>query len=91
MTEGMKFDDEKNRWDLLPFDVMDEVVKILTFGAKKYEDNNWKKISPERYKAALMRHYSAWVQGEKNDGESGLSHMSHVICNAIFLRWLQDD
>ena len=33
---GLKFDDGKLRYDLLPFSVIDELVNILTFGAAKY-------------------------------------------------------
>ena len=37
--KGLKFDTDKLRWDLLPMEVIEECVKILTFGAKKYDDN----------------------------------------------------
>ncbi len=87
MTEGRKFDGDKLRYDLLPFDVIDELVKDLTYGAAKYEANNWQKVDASRYKAALMRHMSAYMQGEEIDKESGLPHIVMVMCNAMFLRW----
>jgi len=84
---GMKFDDGKLRWDLLPYDVIEDVVDILTFGAQKYAPNNWKGVEIERYQAAMMRHFSAYMQGEMNDPESGKHHLAHVITNAVFMLW----
>jgi hypothetical protein len=89
MMEGKKFDTGKLRWDLLPLDCIEEVVKILTFGANKYGPNNWQGVEEDRYFAALMRHLSASRQGEMNDSESGLSHLSHAMCNILFLLWFE--
>ena len=76
------------RWDLLPFEPLENVVEILTFGAKKYEPNNWQKVESLRYFDALIRHLIAdWIRGEDNDQESGLKHSSHADCNAVFLDW----
>lgn len=86
---GLKNDklDGKRRYELLPMDVMDDIVDILTYGADKYAPNNWQGVSSERYFAASMRHLSAWKQGEVNDKESGLPHLSHALTNLVFMRW----
>jgi len=86
---GIKFDDERNRWDLLPWREIEQVVKILTFGAKKYADDNWKYIPDlkKRYFAAAMRHLVAWQKGEMLDQESGENHLSHALCCILFLLW----
>lgn len=41
MEESIKndFKDDKLRWDLLPLDLIEEVVKVYTAGAKKYGEN----------------------------------------------------
>ena len=83
--KGRKFDKDKRRWDLVPFNVLDMVVDILTHGAKKYGSFNWLKVELHRYQAALMRHYSAYMQGEHIDKDSGMHHLSHVIVNAMFM------
>ena len=85
--EGQKFDAGKLRWTLLPFKAVKEVVKVLELGAKKYSVDNWKKISKERYKDALMRHVTSYLMGEKNDKESGLNHLAHAICCCLFIIW----
>lgn len=89
--KGRKFDEEKLRWDLLPLDCVEECVKILTFGSKKYAPNNWQQVEDgkNRYFAALMRHLVSSRSGETIDPESGLSHLSHALCNLVFLIYLE--
>lgn len=90
-TLGRKFDAIKDRWDLLPWDAAAEIVKVLTFGARKYAPNNWKYVDQarDRYFAALQRHMSAWWGGERLDPETGLSHLAHAGCCLLFLLSLE--
>jgi hypothetical protein len=87
--KGKKYDTDKLRFDLLPVKEIEQLVDVLTYGAKKYSDNNWKKVRPfnSRYYGALQRHLSLWRQGIKIDEESGKTHLSMVFCNALFLLW----
>ncbi len=85
--QGVKYDAEKLRWDLLPMALVEQVVGVLTYGAKKYDDENWRKVDNQRsrYYAAAMRHIVAWWLGERNDPESGFHHLAHAMCCLIFL------
>lgn len=86
LKEGTKKDEGKDRWDLLPFDAVRGIVKILTFGAIKYDDRNWEQgIKYGRVYAALLRHLSAWWHREECDPESGMSHLWHAGCCLLFL------
>lgn len=86
LTEGTKHDQDKIRTELFPLDVMLAISKVLTFGAKKYEDHNWKKgIKYTRLQGALLRHISAWANGEGLDPESKLPHLWHAGCCLTFL------
>lgn len=88
---GVKYDSDKPRMELLPFDALEEVAKVLTTGSIKYADDNWR-IVPEairRYKGALLRHYAAIYKGELRDHETGLLHSAHLACCALFLVSLQ--
>ena len=89
IAKGMKHDHGKDRWDLLPWDIVQEIVKVLTYGSKKYTPDNWKQVEPyrERYFAACMRHLAAWRNGELINDETKLSHLSHAITNLIFIAW----
>lgn len=85
---GVKADSGKDRWDLLPWEQVEQVVKVLTFGAKKYDDNNWQKVTEKpRYIAAAFRHIIARVKGEHMDQETGLPHLAHAVCCLLFLLW----
>lgn len=88
MTElgGIKHDTDKTRYDLLPFLALEEVAKVLTFGAKKYDDWNWSKgFKFSRVISAMFRHLTAWVTGQDKDPETGLSHLAHAACCVLFL------
>ena len=88
---GLKYDNDKPRMDLLPLDALEEVAKVLTFGAKKYAANTWQKVpdAERRYVAALLRHLTACEKGETNDTESGLTHAAHMATNALFILWFE--
>ena len=83
---GTKFDDGKERYDLVPRFAQEQYVKILTRGAIKYGERNWEKgLKWSRLIAAIKRHLQSYENGEDLDKESGLYHMAHVMCNAAFL------
>ena len=82
-----KFDGGKLMWDLLMWNAVQEIVRILTFGAEKYGAYSWKEVEDarSRYDAALLRHITAWYMGEEIDPESGRHHLAHAGCNLLFL------
>ncbi|KKM61868.1 hypothetical protein LCGC14_1527370 [marine sediment metagenome] len=89
--QGMKFDEDKLRWDLLPYDAVEKIVEIITHGAKKYAPENWKKVNIDRFFAAAMRHFTAWKKGEEFDKDSGFTHLAHVGCNILFMMWIEEN
>lgn len=84
---GRKDDAAKPDWSLLPLKATEEVVKVLTFGAKKYARDNWQLVpdGEHRYLAAALRHLAAHQAGERSDSESGESHLAHAACCVLFL------
>lgn len=86
-TEGRKFDAGKPDYTLLPWASVEEIVKVLDFGAKKYARDNWRHVdnAENRYLAAAFRHMAAHAQGEEHDPETGLPHLAHAGCCILFL------
>lgn len=94
MEKGLKYDTGKPDYSLVPPEVYKALAIIMTYGANKYEAENWRLVKPiERYYSALMRHLedvrlymkSKGKEGEWLDKESGYPHMWHVLTNAAFL------
>lgn len=96
MNEGRKDDSDKDRMELLPPELLFSVSKVLTFGARKYDDRNWEKgMRWGRVFGALMRHLWAWWGGRGPttksflfgdlDDETAYSHLWHAGCCIAFL------
>jgi hypothetical protein len=89
--QGVKYDEDKLQWSLLPFRALKEVVAVLGFGAKKYAPDNWQRVpdASTRYVDAAFRHLTDWQLKERLDGETGKSHLAHAICCLLFLLWFE--
>lgn len=85
--EGRKDDSGKPRWDLLPMHALEDVARVLEFGACKYAPDDWRKVEGWRwrYARAGFGHLAAFVRGERLDAESGLPHLAHATCCVLFL------
>ena len=91
MSEGKgdRFNTGKIGWRLISWKALEPMMDVLSFGASKYDDNNWKKgLDWVGITESLQRHMNAFVDGEDNDPESKLSHVGHILCNAMFLSYM---
>lgn len=89
--DGSKYDNGKPRVGEMLQDFAEpllEVTKAWEYGASKYEERNWRKVSDgeTRYTNALLRHL---IEEETNpcDEESRLLHATHVAWNALARLW----
>ena len=83
---AIKYDDNKLRWHLMPFDALIQIQQVLDDGADKYGERNWEKgFNYQRLFSATMRHLLAWIRGVDNDLESGHPHLAHATANLLFL------
>ena len=94
MTTGIKNDSGKRQWWYMDsfWPDLEQVVDVLEYGDSKYpadDGSNWKRLdNPEqRFNDALLRHNLAYRKGEKNDPETGKSHLAHLITNALILMY----
>ncbi len=86
MTSALRYNKGKPQYSLLDLECLEGCVRVLEFGAKKYSRDNWKKGLPTtQIIDSLLRHLGAVLRGELIDPESGLSHIGHIQCNALFL------
>ena len=86
---GDRFNEGKLRWSLVSWKALEPLVRVLMFGAEKYDDHNWKKgLKYTEVCESLQRHMNAFIDGEDDDQESKLSHVGHILCNAMFLSYM---
>lgn len=84
-TGGQK-GQKAERYDLLPFDALDEVARVYGVGAKKYDDDNWLRGYAWRLSAAaLLRHVARFMCGENRDPETGCLHLAHAAWHCLTL------
>lgn len=82
---GNRYNEGKPMMSLLPPVALEEVAKVLTYGAKKYSKFNWMKGLPYmEIIDSCERHISAWKKGEDID-ESACLHIAHAACNLLML------
>lgn len=88
-----KADAGKPRLTLVPPRIIWDVAAIREYGTEKYGDaENWRKVSPQRYRDAAFRHFMAYLAGyDSVDEESGLPHLWHLACNIAFLCELEGE
>lgn len=95
-----RFDKGKPQLELISPVAMIGLASILTFGAKKYAPNNWRKgMAWSRCLGSLKRHLAEFEMGNDYDydpncegcktntclNHTGLLHIDQVLCNAMFL------
>ena len=72
----------------VPATVLLEVGCAMLEGALKYGRHNWREIPVHAgaYYDAAMRHLMAWWEGEDEDPDSGLHHVTKAIATLVVLR-----
>ena len=86
--KSLRFNNGKPRWSLVHYESMIPMIRVLEFGADKYAPENWKKgLDLKEILESMQRHLAALMDGEEFDKESGVSHMGHIQCNAMFYNY----
>ena len=86
---GLRYNTGKLKWSLVSWKALAPMVRVLMFGAEKYDDHNWKKgLKYTEVCESLQIHLNAFIDGEDNDPESKLTHVGHILCNAMFLSYM---
>lgn len=82
-TEG------KPKLSLVPPQIIFDITEVREYGNRKYPNggkDNWKQVSIDDYKDALLRHTMKYIQDPKSkDEESDIEHYKHMACNIAFI------
>jgi hypothetical protein len=88
MEKSLRYNEDKPKWSLVHYKSLEPMVRVLEMGAKKYSPDNWKiGLNRDEILESTMRHLTALMDGELLDKESGISHMAHIQCNAMFYNY----
>lgn len=93
-AQAAKADSGKPRPSLVPPALIRGTDAVREYGTKTYgSPDNWRKVEPQRYWDALLRHVlAAWNDWKAVDPESGMPHLWHIACNAAFLmQYMEED
>jgi uncharacterized HAD superfamily protein len=97
---GLRYNKGKLKYELLEPYAIEQLVKVFTKGAEKYDDNNWLKgMSWTSLVGCAERHLSAFKQGKDFDidpncpdcqkgtckSHTGLLHLAHAAWNIMAL------
>lgn len=89
MNLGDRKNNGKMKWSLVSFKALEPMVEVLVFGANKYSPHNWKKgLKYSEISESLQRHLNSFMDCENHDPESKLTHVGHILCNAMFLSYM---
>ncbi len=89
MSGGVKYDGQKAPMDLLPYESLEEIAKVLGAGEKKYGTANWTKgIEMRRLLSAALRHIGQFNSGEDKDEETDTLHLANAATNLLFAIWM---
>ena len=91
--QSAKADAGKPQFTLVPKQIIYAIERVRNYGTQKYSDpDNWKRVEPDRYWEATLRHIlAAWNDYGAKDEESGLLHIEHAACNLAFLLEMMEE
>jgi len=88
-TSGSVRDTQENkgRYDLLPFCALERIAIHTEHGAKKYGDRNWEKGQPvSRYLNSAIRHITKYCMGRKDE-----DHLAAACWNLMSAMWTMQE
>jgi uncharacterized protein YuzB (UPF0349 family) len=87
--QALRYNQGKVQWSLVDYKSIEPMVRVLEYGCLKYSKDNWKKGMPaSQIIESMLRHTFKLLEGELVDPESGIEHVGHIQCNAMFLAYV---
>lgn len=86
-----KDDSNKPIFSRVPTEIIRCIERVREYGCRKYPEDSWKTVEPQRYWEAVLRHtMAAWKDYKAVDPESGLPHIWHIACNLAFIMEMEE-
>lgn len=83
---GLRYNNNKPQLSLISPISLIYLSRVLEFGAKKYERDNWRNgLEINHCIDSIYRHILELQSGRTHDHESGLPIAAHIMCNGMFL------
>ena len=87
-SKALRYNKGKCRWSLVHFKSLEPLVRVMEYGASKYEVNNWMKpMNTNEILESLTRHLFALLDGQELDEESQQPHIGHIMANAMMYHY----
>ena len=87
--QALRYNQGNGECSSVDFKSLEPMVRVLEYGGKKYARNNWRKGMPAtQIIESMLRHTYKLLEGELVDPESGIEHIGHIQCNALFLSYV---
>ena len=83
---GLRFNEGKNRIELLPPEWVWALGMVTTRGSIKYAARNWERgMTWSTMIGCMFRHALKFIAGERYDPDTGCHHLAMVAWNALAL------
>jgi len=83
---GLRYNEEKNRLELVPPEWIWTLGDVTTQGSKKYAERNWERgMKWSIMVGCATRHLFKFVCGERYDPETGCHHLGMAAWNILAL------
>ena len=84
-VSALRYNTGKPKWSLVHMHSLVPMIRVLEYGALKYAPFNWQKpMKRDEVLDSMQRHLAALIDGNELDDESGLTHIGHIMANAMF-------
>lgn len=84
--QGLRYDQGKNRLDLIPAEWEWELGRVTSFGTTKYPARNWEMgMDWGKVAGPARRHLNKFLRGERIDEESQCHHLALAAWNLLAL------
>ena len=84
-VSALRYNTGKPKWSLVHMHSLVPMIRVLEYGALKYAPFNWQKpMKRDELLDSMQRHMAALIDGNELDDESGLTHIGHIMANALF-------